>query len=252
MKIALCLSGQPRTWKKCYTQWFEMFKPYGELDVFFHFWDYNTLPSTFMSENFNYTVKDEKLDATEINDIVNLLSPKSYLFEPRKPIKYWNCTLPIDKQFGYWAIDQYYSLYYSSLIKKEYEIKHDFVYDAVVKLRSDIWFTQPVILNKPEPNTVYSAGMHWDDEFRAFRKTDIFWYSDSHTFDQYAQYYKFLSFLPTDFVSPIHGPPPEIACYFYLANIGVLHQSILTGFKLMRDGRVAVLRGGKLDDYEII
>jgi len=45
MRVALCISGQPRTWEKCYQNWIDNIMPGVEKDIFFHLWDYNSLPS---------------------------------------------------------------------------------------------------------------------------------------------------------------------------------------------------------------
>ena len=54
MKIAVCLSGQPRTWRQCYDTWNFLFKDLKknenlretdiEVDYFVHTWDFNSKP----------------------------------------------------------------------------------------------------------------------------------------------------------------------------------------------------------------
>lgn len=250
MKIAICLNGQPRTWKQCYPRWMEIFQKQGDIEFFFHFWNYNTLPSILASHNGGVAINDELLSQEELDSIVETFKPKKYIFESRKDINYWNTTIPEDKQFGSWSNEQFYSLYYASLLKREYELENDFRYDVVVRLRTDIWFLDEFLLLTPEPNTAYTSHCSWDPQYNCYRVGDIFYYSDSHTFDQISEFFKFLSFIPTNWVTSTICPPPEIALYYYLTNIGILNHPTHISMKVMRDPKVKELKG-ELDPYEV-
>ena len=251
MKIAICLSGQPRTWEKCYPQWMDIFKDQGEIDFFFHFWDYNTLPSILRTVNGHRELKDELLTENEQQHIIETLAPKKFLFEGRKPIVYWNSTLPDDKQFGGWTKEQFYSLYYVSHLKRSYEVEHNFQYDVVIRMRADLWFDHKHELISPAPNTVYTGHCGVDSTFNTYRVGDVFYYADSPTFDQMALFYKFLSLVPTNWVtSADECPPPEIALFFYMTNINVINHPTYTSLKVMRDSRVEAIQG-YLSPYEI-
>lgn len=252
MRIAVCLSGQPRTWEKCYLRWKEILEPQGNVDFFFHLWDYNTLPNLLLSLNGGTSLHDEPLNSEEKNKIIETLNPKKFLFESKKTINYWNCDIQENYQFGPWTKEQFYSLYCVSLLKRQYELENDFRYDVVMRLRSDLWFVDDFNITLPEPNTLYSAHCSWDNVYNCYRVGDIFYYADSHTFDQMALFFKFLSFVPTTWiVSPDKCPPPEIAMYFYMMNIGVLNKPSHVSLKVKRDPRVLEIKG-KLDQYEII
>lgn len=251
MRIAVCLNGQPRTWQKCLPNWLEKIAHQGQVDFFFHFWDYNTLPSFLASHNGGMKIEDEPLDPIEKWEIVDALKPKKYKFESRKKIEYWNCNIPPDKQFGHWCAEQFYSLYYASLLKREYEMENKFQYDVVIKLRTDLWIENDFVIQKPEPNTMYSAHCSWDHTYNVYRVGDIFYYADSHTFDEIARIWKFLSFVPTDWVTGTNCPPPEIALYFYLANMGIVNNPTHISMKIMRTEQYEKLKGF-LDGYEIV
>lgn len=250
MKIALVLSGQPRTWKKCYQQWIDIFSKKGEIDFFFHLWDYNTLPNLLATHNGGIKIEDEKLSEEEKQEIFDTFKPKNFLFESRKPITYWNCKIPVAEQFGPWCIEQFYSLYRASLIKQEYEIQNDFKYDIVVRLRTDLWINGNPEIITPDVNTLYTSHCSWDENFGCYRVGDIFYYADSHTFDQVSEFYKFLSFVRVGYVTNKQCPPPEIALYFYLASIGIRNFPTHISMKVMRDKRVEEIKG-KLDGYEV-
>ena len=252
MKIAICLSGQPRTWKKCFGNWAEKFHHQGEVDYFFHFWDYNTLPNLLATYNGGIEINDELLSEQEKSEIIDTFKPKNYLFESRKHIDYWNCVLPPEKKFGGWCVEQFYSLYYVSQLKRQYELQHNFRYDLVIRLRADLVFLdEKVNLINPYPNTLYTAHCAFDNEYNVYRIGDIYFYADSYTFDQVSLFYKFLSFVPTDWVTQKSTPPPEIALYFYLASIGVLNHPTHPYLKVLRDEKVLQIKG-QLDGYETI
>ena len=255
MRIAICLSGQPRTWKKCYPRWTELFAHQGEVDYFFHFWNYNTPPSFCLKFNNNQPFEDRVITEEETQDLIDTLRPKKYLLDCKKEVGYWNCNIPIDKRFGPWCIQQYYSRYYVSLLKQQYELEQDFKYDIVIWQRGDTYMMPgaDLKLEKPEPNVVYTThNTPLDKKSNVYRIGDIFYYSDSYTSDQLALFYKFLSFVPTDWVTTTSTPPPEVAFYFYMCSIGLQNISLIgKDFKVMRDEETLTLKG-KLDGYETI
>lgn len=251
MRIAICLSGQPRTWNKCLPNWLEKIAKQGEVDFFFHFWDYNTLPSLLASHNGGIPIEDEPLGPLDKWEIVEALKPKKFQFESRKPIGYWNCEIPPERQFGHWCAEQFYSLYRVSLLKRQYEMENKFKYDVVIRSRGDLWLENDFVIEKPVPNTMYSAHCSWDQTYNVYRVGDIFYYADSHTFDEIALFWKFLSFVPTEWVTPVDCPPPEIALYFYLANMGIINNPTHISMKVMRTDKYKDLKGG-LDGYEVI
>jgi len=251
LKIAICLSGQPRTWERCIKRCKEVFSHQGEVDFFFHLWDYNTLPNLLASHNGGIKIRDEFLTSHEQQEIIKELNPKKYLFESRKKIEYWNTTIPLKQQFGWWCREQFYSIYRASLLKREYEIENNFTYDIAIRFRSDLFLVDDITLYQPAVNTLYTTHCGWSEQYNCYRVGDIFYYADSHTYDQVSEFFKFLSFVPTKWVTSVDNPPPEIALYFYLANIGIINLPIHKSMKILRDPRVAEVKG-YLDNYEII
>lgn len=249
MRIAICLSGQPRSWERCLPRWREMFKDH-EVDFFFHLWDYNTLPRILESYNGGMELIDELITPLEKLKIIGALKPLKFVFESKKDIQCWNSTIPEELQFASWAASQFYSMYKVSLLKREYEIEHNFRYDAVFRFRSDLYFTVLPVFTKPLPNTAYTVHNKWDEKYQCQRVGDIFYYADSHTFDQLSAFFKYLAFIQTDWVTSVSGPPPELALYNYIANIGIHNFATHIDIKLMRTQEYVDIRG--LADYETI
>lgn len=248
MKVAICLSGQPRTWRECLPNWLDNMGLVDRPDFFFHLWDYNTLPSLLAS--YKKVIVDEKLQDEEKQDIIDSLVPKKFKFESRKVIQYWNCDIPDNMQFGPWCREQFYSAYYASLLKREYELQNKFRYDVVIRLRSDLWFTEKLEIETPEPNSLYTTHCSHDTEYNVYRIGDIFYYADSSTFDQVSQLFKFFSYVPTHWVSSKECPPPEIAMSYFLTNIGVTNRPTRCPTKIKRPSIVKEIKGS-LDSYEV-
>jgi hypothetical protein len=114
-----------------------------------------------------------------------------------------------------------------------------------------LWIIDTPKLIVPAPGTAYTSHCSWDERFNCYRVGDIFYYADSHTFDQVSEFYKYLSFIPTNWVTGVDCPPPEIALYHYLANIGIINYPAHISMKIMRSQELLDIKG-KLDGYEII
>ena len=119
-KIALCLSGQPRSFQKGYEYHKKNLLDHYDVDVFIHTWDLN----------------DPKL----IEEYVELYKPEALMIE--KPLvgdfdqKYTNtpnATLHPPR----FTVAMLYSMYKSCELKTTTELTDGFVYDWVVKSRSD-------------------------------------------------------------------------------------------------------------------
>lgn len=235
MKVAFCLSGQLRTWKKCHTSWahlFERFKeemwindiwqypsytnePF-EIDYFIHTWDFNTPPHYTWDINWNdpnlFTDIElaEKLelfdnaytpiDKSEIDEIIQILNPKDYIVEgwdvSKSRTKVMN---DISRSHSFdrrqtqshisWSASQLYSILRVSHLKRKYEIENKIQYDVCIRSRFDLNFDDNNLMlfardfEKPKSKTIYSVHNGSLNEYPFNLIGDIFYYSDSHTFD---------------------------------------------------------------------
>lgn len=250
-RIALCFSGQPRTWAKCYENWKQTFSHLGQIDHFFHFWDYNTNPA-FVDHSVGIQHVDVQLSQAEKGDIIQALQPKAHLFESAKdtlrPPRSW-----VTKPVAEWSRSQFYSIRRAAWLKRQYEIEHNFEYDLVIRMRSDAWFPAPMPQLDPRPNVVYTTHNSYDAQFARFRVGDIFWAADSHTYDQMSNFYRYLNVINTHDITPsLDCPPPELALYPYMKSIN-LENDVLNDFhvKLMRTPEIVAIMGG-LAHYETV
>ena len=235
MKVAFCLSGQLRTWKKCHKSWnglFERFKeemwindiwqhtPYAnepfEIDYFIHTWDFNTPPHYTWDINWNdpnlFTDVQiaEKLelfdnvytpiDKSEIKEVIRILNPKDYMIEGWDVSKSRTKVMDdITRSHSFdrnqtqshisWSASQLYSISRAAHLKRKYEIENKMQYDICIRSRFDLGFDELNLMlfardfEKPKSKTIYSVHNGNLNEYPFNLIGDIFYYSDSHTFD---------------------------------------------------------------------
>ena len=108
MKIALCLSGQPRSFEKGYEYHYKNIIENNDVDVFIHCWD----------------TKYE-------NQLVELYKPKKYSFEKQIIFDEQNKRQHIIES-------RWYSAKQVNDLKKQYEADNNFKYDFVMSSRFDV------------------------------------------------------------------------------------------------------------------
>ena len=259
-KIAFCISGQLRTWKKCYQTWFDLFQPHGHIDVFFHLWDYNTDAAGGGEWTDLGTMLDFPIPEQEKLELIRTLNPKSYMFEPKRDVINRGTVTNIISDYAH---SQFYGLSRVANLKRQYEIANNFDYDVVVRLRTDLFFAesfQPISIepldirkwfNEIAPSTIYSTHNQYVHEHGYMRIGDTFFLSDSLTFDHIALFWDSFRYIEANHAVPNQKEyPPEMALYFYLASIGVNNVPMPVGdFRLMRNFRHCA-RIGELRNYE--
>lgn len=257
MKIAICLSGQARTWKKCHDNWKHNLSHLdADIDFFIHFWDYDTMPRQVWTRNStgnNITFEDVLLGKDAIEEISNVLQPKSATFEPK--ICNRDDFYEVKNRIAWWTVDQFDSMMKCANLKRNHEINTGEKYDAVIRMRSDLFFSTSIEIPKiPKANTVYVTHPLWDREWGAFRISDIFFFADSMTYDQAASFYDHMPFIDAAHVTGDEnkiGYPPELALYYYFKSCGMNILPVWPGIKVMRSVEYIQVKG-KLDPYECI
>jgi len=125
IRVAVCFSGQIRDWKLASKNILTYFSPTKDSDIsvdyFIHTWDTNTwrFPKTDISE---YVDKKHN----DINELVDTYKPVAYHMSAYHPNEWKSAWDPL-----------FYSFEYSILLKQQYELENNFVYDIVVKARPD-------------------------------------------------------------------------------------------------------------------
>lgn len=141
MKIALCLSGQPRGLDKAYSYYQKNLFDLYDVDVFCHSWN------------------------SSLNDrILQLYRPISYKFEDYKfdesfDLRYTN-TPDANKYPPRFTLSSFYSINESSLLKNKYEIKNNFIYNWVIRSRYDFALNIKIDFNSLDSSRLYVPNCH--------------------------------------------------------------------------------------------
>ena len=165
-RIALCFSGQPRTWEKCYTQWMHFSNAISALhdakvDIFCHAWDFNTPPNAMSWNIFNKIGKQIDFDGIKISEeekekFIKLMNPVSYVFEDESvSLSRSTSVTELNEQYmdyygkpaASWIASQFYGIMYSAYLKKKYELANKFKYDMVIRMRYDLYMGDPYVNN---------------------------------------------------------------------------------------------------------
>ena len=151
MRIAILLSGHIRTYDKTIESWKKYIPNYNNIDIFIHTWDTidRLTESFYKTSNKTYTI--------DINHIKEIYKPKDIIIEKQDlkdtEILWPDCTESIKGSFYYFQ-----SWYKVNQLKINYENKHNFIYDLVIKLRPDIFLKESLPLDNINLNLVYIFG----------------------------------------------------------------------------------------------
>lgn len=259
MKIAVCFSGQPRTWEKCHKSWASLFAeilkkfPDAEIDTFMHAWDANSHPHNILAaldpDGF-LTEAGDAVSSSELDSLVSTLKPKSVLIEDgslstQKILDTLTLSKRHDEYQGVpvmsWAAPQFYSVMRAAHLKKQYEYDNNFRYDLCIRLRYDLFFDDAQTkwfvdfdLTRPVPNTVYACHTSSDSScFPLFRLGDILWFADSVTFDRICDFYRWFPLIGEKSFRTIHVST-EHALYWYIKMLRMKVRPLCVDPKIYR------------------
>jgi hypothetical protein len=181
MKVALCLSGQPRHAIKAFKFIKKNIIEVNDTDVFLHI---------NFDENNTYIEKSHKDNGVcnapknICEQLIKLYNPKKVMVEKQKEFK--NPNIKIDeirtnnlinmnkkqnwnkKQANEHDIKCVYSMFYGiykcNELKEMYALENGFVYDYVIRLRFDVYPNRPLKCSDYDPNYIYTFDGKCSDE----------------------------------------------------------------------------------------
>jgi len=167
MKIALCLSGQPRSLQEGFHYHSRNLIEEYDVDVFVHSW------------NSDYNGK-----------VLRLYKPKlykfdDYMFGKEHDIKYEYEGGKHDAWPPKNALHGFYSIYHANKLKSEYEKQNGFVYDWVVRSRFDYALNVIIKFKKLENHFLYVPER--SDVRHMQLMCDQFAFSGSSIMDKYSE-----------------------------------------------------------------
>lgn len=183
MKIAVCLSGQPRTINYAYKNILDHFSNY-DVDYFCQSWDYSTYKLKNPGEHVSWEA--------DVEEDKNLLYENLKLFNPKKIAIQSRCSEPVTIGWG----TLLYSTAYANFLKKQYEMENNFRYDYVVKSRYDIVFDPNdkfFIDYRAKPDDPYNIFVSYKGrmtyEYNRQNVMDTFYYGSSTAMDMMTNLY---------------------------------------------------------------
>lgn len=211
MKIALCLSGQPRGLPvslECLQKGLDI----SSMDIFFHTWFHpETIGAPYTSAQKSQQNK------------VGVVHPKTQelLLETLKPV---DCIIEGQKEFPFardfrhvpdanqeQIASIFYSMYMANLLKRKHEKLHKFKYDLVIRARYDLFYEDRIDVTKyveQAQTMIVTAekfqGIRNDSSFvhGAYTLTDIFALSTSKNMDVFCDTYPHLSYINSQISVP--------------------------------------------------
>ena len=145
MKIALCISGQPRNTNRGIPNILKHLN--FDFDVFQHaWWDSNSSKELFIKSNAAKLndIVSEPVHNDWITSMYQNFNIKKLFLETQVPFKVSNL---LEERKAYFAnafniYSSLYSIYMCNKLKKEYEKQNNFKYDLVIRTRLDFGFSE--------------------------------------------------------------------------------------------------------------
>jgi hypothetical protein len=146
MKVALCLSGQPRGLKESFYSIKEKVIDINNCDVFAHVW----IDESVRGKPFRKDVLTDIFCEDTENFILENYKPKKYTFEAQKYFEKeyrdshrFSCYNPITNPRPSFNIQSmFYSILKSNELKSTFENENNFKYDCVIRCRFDYTFSE--------------------------------------------------------------------------------------------------------------
>lgn len=176
MRVALCLSGEPRFFKETYPNIKRhLIDPFNS-DVFLHTWrtpeDYTV---KYSSKDYNQGWNGFKLNIQACDDVCKLYGATSHYIDNSKDFfqdvdtdemyrRYFNYYTSEFKQINLrGSLCMFYSILKSNLLKREFELINRFQYDWVIRCRFDLLINQTPDLANLDNSKVYYEEMGQPD-----------------------------------------------------------------------------------------
>jgi hypothetical protein len=150
MKIAVCISGQTRSWNQVKD---------------------NIIQNIFKDNTDVFFVCDEDLS---ISNIDNEITKELQSFYDESILGYFNSNKSPETSVES-CVNMFYKIFRCNELKKQHENKHNFKYDIVVRLRPDTNFNKPVIFSEDKDKIFIPHEFNWGgacDQF-AYGPSDL-------------------------------------------------------------------------------
>lgn len=193
MKIAVCYSGQVRTGVQAFDNHLSLFgdlyqrdQSTSSIDIFVHTWNINS------NKRFEHDRTTTEVPQYIFDAWAERLQPKVMVVEDYSNT-FKSHTIKYDINYG--VRPMFYSWVQAIKMKREWEIKHDFKYDAVVRIRSDILFKPGRSLAQECLKSITDKVFVIENLQPNWHETpftdDVFWVGTSEMMDRATGYYDY-------------------------------------------------------------
>jgi hypothetical protein len=186
MKIALCISGQPRFIEESF--------PYikkniidcnDNIDVFLHSWfSPDEVGKKF--SNTSDTTREEGngfIRSNTVEILKELYKPVSLLIETQEDFSHKikpEYTAARDKTNPFATFSMWESIARCNNLKVLYELENSFTYDVVIRCRFDLKLETPLIIKTSDNATIHTSGYNINEKL----VEDILFYASSNTMNR--------------------------------------------------------------------
>lgn len=192
MKVALCLSGQPRSLEVGLEQIRKnLIEPNGEIDIFIHCWfDPEQAGQAFASAQSEQDKRVGLLHPDSIKMLEELPNLKALSFEPPREFHIEGCVDRPEAIQGRLQ-SMFYSVWQANTLKRIHE-GYSGKYDCVVKTRTDMWYGAPVVLADFQEfvgKSICVPAVHQHMRHYTNTMTDVFAFGSSEHMDAFCEVY---------------------------------------------------------------
>jgi len=202
MKVALCISGQPRIFdnEKIVEAYYKYIIDVLHTDVFIDTWEGRGKKFS----NIKYGVvqmycSDEKISEKQIDDLYHPKDIRVQSYEEWEKTDFveWENNDPNEKNrivakngllYKAPIVGQAFKIYGANLLKSKYEEKYNFKYDMVIRSRFDHIFYKPI-----EEDYLKNLDVLWNNNcpyiYMPYRVHDTFLFSNSSIMDTFSNIY---------------------------------------------------------------
>lgn len=224
MKIAICLSGQPRSGiaaSQFIKDYFKCDPTLIEVDYFCHTWTSNEWKTDASNIPGQELHLNETIEINAIQELFDKFSPKASQYNNYNVID--NYTTNSRFKNCHWRY-MFYSMMIANHLKKKHEIENNFKYDLVIKTRFDAVFEPETSfyhrLTPPENKTLYTSSLEkFRYEFNRINFADMTFYGKSSVMDLACDYFNHLAFRLHSLEDYAVGP--GVGLYKYLTDLNV-------------------------------
>lgn len=233
MRTAILISGYLRYFEECFPYFFHNLylplKEHLEVDIFCHTW--KNIPEEYFGlhkfkEEHGVDVSHPELN---IGRFIELYKPTSIVvedfFETKDKLRLSNfCNVEDIKDELYspklWrdgilhTTGQYYKIYQTNNLKIQHEKQNGFIYDLVIKTRSDCCLPNPINISNIFKDHLYVADYGDDSKMVA----DSFYAGDSQILNYICNIYEEFPYFYSKAKELKHGFAVEKMLYLYLKN----------------------------------